>query len=116
MGHAKTIIISGLAAPWVIHKPRGLVFGILTPFVEIFAKLILCSNVVIWMTPFPSNVHVVYGYPNKPCYMQRRSFSHANFGEMCKIAFQRSQVEYHSLLLLAATTDLILARAADQEK
>ena len=50
----------------VIHKPRGQLLGIFDPplpFVVTFTKWLgLCYKMVIWLTPSPSTVHVIYGW------------------------------------------------------
>ena len=51
----------------VILIPRGQIFGYFwrTPtFVVTFTRLDLCNKMIIWITPSPSTVHVVYGCPH----------------------------------------------------
>ena len=49
----------------VIHKPRGQIFGYFWPpsWPLLLNKAYVRNKMVIWLTPSPSTVHVVYGCP-----------------------------------------------------
>ena len=46
---------------WSIHKPRGQIFVYFSPTLPLNNKAYVLM--LIWLTPSPSSVHVVYGCP-----------------------------------------------------